>query len=459
MTMEQMNQKLEKILKELDNAIEDIDLTKVDAAITKAQKFNKTTEGKINEGILIKLNDRIKKIAEDIKIGDGLDVYDKIQLATIKGKIISGKDPFQKTKDVVDNLSKKGINQDDLKQYKETQKNDNIVQIEAMKVTNQELAVGIADIEMRYMEKIENNDVAIKIIKDIKKQKDLLVSLDPSTDAETISATKTNIKSKISELASRGVDVTSIQRFEANPSVIDVFETTKIGELESNSNNVALTIATDTSIAPKIIAQYELDSVSNAKELKDKYKEMVGTRQKTASKITTLEAENRQIEDTIKELDKEERLKTYAYNDDGSLKSESDIARAVLGNNTTKQKIEERISEKFDSRNPFKRFGARMDYYKETNSVGGFKAFWMAFASRTKTVKRIATKSEAARVGKGISDQAVMNMGKRQNDFKETIKREAAKKMSKDPTLTEKDMEDDIIKKAYESAFKDDGSR
>lgn len=458
MTMEQMNQRLEKVLKQLDSAIEDRDLAKVDEAVTKAQKFNKTSEGEKYEEILAKLDDRIKKIAEEIKPDNGLDIDERKDLADIKKKIKDGKDPFQKTKAVVDSLSKKGINQEDLKLYKEAQKNDNIAQIEAIKENNKNLAIDIANVETRYISKIEKNDEAIKIIQDINKQKDLLEALDPSTDAESINATKASIKDKISELATKGVNVNAIQNFESNPSVIDTFESTKIGELNAESNAIAQGITTDRNISGITWDQYGLGSVTNAKDLKDKYKEMVGARQKNASKITTLEAENRHIDKTVKTLEKEEQIKGIAYNEDGTERSESEIARTVLNNDSNRQRIEEAVNNKFDG-NFFKRFGARMDYYKETQGVGSFRAFWKAFASKTKNVKRIATASEAVRTGKGIANKAIGNMAKRQNDFKETIKREAAKKMSKDATLTENDVRDNVIEEAYKSAFRDDDGR
>lgn len=458
MTMEQMNQRLEKVLKQLDDAIEDRDLAKVDEAIIKAQKFNKISEGKKYEEILEGLNDRIKKIAEEIKPDNELDVDERKDLAGIKKKIKDGKDPFQKTKKVVDSLSKKGVNQEDLKLYKETQKNDNIAQIEAIKENNKELAISIQDIEIRYIAKIEKNDESIKIIQDIKKQKDLLESLDPSTDAELINATKVGIKDKISELAAKGVNVNAIQNFESNPSVIDAFESTKIGELNNESNTIAQGITQDKYISGLVWNQYDLASVTNAKDLKDKYKEMVGTRQKNASKITTLEAENRHIDNTIRTLEKEEKIKGIAYNEDGTERLESEIARTVLNNDSTRQRIENSVNNRFDG-NFFKRFGARMDYYKEIQGVGSFKAFWKAFASKTKNVKTIATASEAVRTGRGMADKAISNMGKRQSDFKETIKREAVKKMSKDATLTENDIRDNAIEEAYKSAFREDDGR
>lgn len=458
MTLEEMNRKLNKVLDDLNNAIEDRDLVKVEEAMKKIKETNKKTEGQANDAILTILDERIAEIVKDIK--STTDIDEKKDLVDIKAKIRAGKDPFEKTKAVVESLSKKGVNQDDLKMYKEQQKNDNTTQIDAIKANNQELAVGIADIEMRYIDKIEPNDEAIKILDEIKNQKDYLVKLVNPEDVEEKRATESIIKTKISELSSKGVNVSAIQNFESNPSVIDGFVTSEKSGLEAKSDAIATGIATDTTIPAKMINQYGLNGISNAKDLKAKYKEMVGTRQKNVSKIATLEAENRQIDKTIKTLNKEEEIKNIAYDEKGNVKSSSEIARAVLSNDIQRQKIEERVNNKFDSKNPFKRFGARMNYYQEMDEdMGKFKAFWKAFTSSTKSVKRIATNSAAVKTGIGMATMADNSMKKRQNDFKATIKKQAAKEMSENPDLTENDIKDNAIEEAYKSAFRDDDGR
>ncbi len=460
LSINKINERLEGVLKKLDQAIDYRDMTDVQKALEEAKKLNKSSDGITNEVLLEELQERIKKIAEEIKPNNGLDEDERIELNKIKKEIKAGKDPFEKTKAVVDSLSKKGVNQEDLKSYKEQQKYDNAVQIEAVKANTQELANVITNIEMMYIEPIQNNDEAIKIIKEIQKEKEFLENLDSSTDAETISASKSTIRTKISELQQRGVDVSSIQNFESNPSLIDTFSTATINDLGKKSNKIANALAADKSIPENIKERFGLTAASNtAKALKSSYNAMVKTRKKMATKIATLEAENRQIDKTIKTLDREEEIRSIAYNEDGTEKSPSEIARTVLNNDRTREQIVEEVSNKMDYKNPFKRFGARMNFYQDTQNVGKFKAFWKAAFSKTKNVKRIAATSEAVRIGKGMSAKASDSMRSRQENFRQTLKNETLKKMSKDATLTEDKIRDDVVEQAYESAFRDDDGR
>lgn len=457
MSIEKMNQKLEKVLKKLDEAIENRDSIKVAQQIKEVKTLNEKSEGQQNDTILAELEIRINDIVQEINTNEELEADELRDLAQVRNAMKSGKDPFAKTKKVVDSLSEKGVTQEDIRKYKETQKNDNLTQIEGIKVANKDLSVKIADIEMRYIDKIENNDAAIKIIEEIKKQKDVLASLDSTTDATRISATNSKIKDKISELASKGVDVSSIQNFESNPGVIDTFHASKIAELRTNSDTLAVEITSDRSIQDRVKVQYGLDSVTNAKDLKDRYKEMVGTRQKYSTKVTTLEAENRQIDKTIKELDREEQ--GYGmYDEDGNRKTDREIAEKVLNDKRYGPIIERVVNEKFGG-GIFKRLGARMDYYKETEEVGSVRAFFKALTTKTKTIKRLVAGTQAIQIGREISGAAELRMQKRQNDFRETIRKEAAKKMSKNSNFTENDIKEDIMSKAYESASKDDESR
>ena len=275
-------------------------------------------------------------------------------------------------------------------------------------------------------------------------------------DQAKVNSTKANIKAKISELSSKGVDVSSIQNFESNPSVIDSFCATKKGELETESDTLAAKIGTDQSIPDDFKAQYGLDTVKDAKELKDKYKEMVGTRQKNASKITTLTAENRQIDKTIQTLEKEQQIANMLYDENGNLKDDTELGTEVLTNNRRiRNEIEAEMDDKFGG-GFFKRFGARMDYFKSTENVGSIGAFWRALRTKTANIKQITSTAKATQIGRDIANNNVNNMTRRQNEFKETIRREAAKQMSKNAKLTEKDITNDVMSKAYESASKDE---
>lgn len=460
MSIEKLNQKLEKVLKDLDNAIENREVKKAMEAIKSAKDLNSKSEGQQNDVILAELEERVKQITEEIREEeDDLKASEIGNLKDIRAQIENGSEPFKNIKTVVESLENKDFSQEDLKQYKEGQKNDNLAQIEGIKLKNQEVQSIIVDLENRYIEKIDNNYAAIEIIKGIEEKKAKLDNLVEGKDDETIEKVKSDIKAKISELGAKGVDVSSIQNFESDPSKIDNFVAKKDKELRSECDTLAISAATDTTIPDSYRAQYNFDNIKTSKDLKDAYEKLVGTRQKNSLKITTLEAENKQIDKTIITLEKEEERQSIVYNKDGTPKSDSEIEKAVLSNKSDREKIEKLVSDRFDSKNPFKRFGARMQYYKETEEVGGFGAFWKALTNKTKNVKRIAESSMAIQTGIARSNKAINNMAKRQNDFKETIRREAIKKMSKNPKFTENDIKEDIMKTAYEEASKEDECR
>ena len=183
---------------------------------------------------------------------------------------------------------------------------------------------------------------------------------------------------------------------------------------------------------------------------------MVGIRQKNASKITTLTAENRQIDKTIQTLEKEQQIANMLYDENGNLKDDTELGTEVLTNNRRiRNEIEAEMDDKFGG-GFFKRFGARMDYFKSTENVGSIGAFWRALRTKTANIKQITSTAKATQIGRDIANNNVNNMTRRQNEFKETIRREAAKQMSKNAKLTEKDITNDVMSKAYESASKDE---
>ncbi len=469
MSLERMNQKLEKILKDLDSAIEDIDLKKAMEQVIKIGELNEKTEGQANDVMLAELEKRIQEITDEINSSEsGLEADEAKELTDIRNILKDNKEPFQQIENVVESLSNKGITQEDLKNYKKTQINDNLAQIVGLKENNKELAIRISNIEMRYIEKIENNEASIDIMKEIEKEINLLLQLDPNTDAPKLNMTKSNIRNKISELSSKGVDVSSIENLDLESCAGDIklFCTIKIGELKKDNDALAAKIPQDQSIPYSFKAQFELNTVTNAKDLKDKYKEMVGVRQKNAAKITTLEAENKEIGKTIRTLEKEEQIKEIAYNKDGTEKSPLDMISSIYENATYRQEIDEQTEQVMDEKFGGKfrnRFRAKKEYYKNTENVGRFKAFFKALFTRTPKIRMIEESklsSELAyRKAKELSNGAVSRMEKRQNDFKESIRREAAKRMVKDTDLKENDIRDDVMSKAYTEACKEDEGR
>lgn len=458
MTQEQLDKVVaayEKILKELDNAIEQRDLAKAqDIVDNKLGRFNKKQKGLTNTAILESLNDRVKKITEEMKPENGLDTDEIKELIEIRKKIKNGKEPFQKTDEIIKTLTGKGVTQEELKARKQDQKRDNQFKINGITEVNNKLSAGIADIEMRYIDPIKDNENSIKIITDMHRAKSVLQSLDPAMDGDRINATKVQIKSIISQLSSKGIDVTGLKGFEADLSLIDTFERTKIPELETKNTDIASRMARDTSISGDLRSQFALHSVRDVNSLKEKYSDMTAIRQKNATKIRTLENENVQIDNTVEKMQKEEILKNIAYEADGSEKDENIVANTVLSNSQMKAEVDGMVETLFSNPNNrifFPKLRDRMDYYKE-NGSNGFQAFFKAMFSSTNRTKKLATRTEAARFGKMASDKATEAIESRKDAFVKSIKTEVQQKRAKDSTLTADQLKDETIEKAFEDA-------
>lgn len=458
MTQEQLDKVVaayEKILKELDNAIEQRDLAKAEEIVdNKLVKFNKKQKGMTNTAILESLNNRVKKITEEMKSENGLDTDEIKELADIRKKIMRGKEPFQKTEEIIKTLTAKGVTQEELKGRKEDQKRDNQFKINGITEINNKLSTGIADIEMRYIDPIKDNENSIKIIKDMHRAKSVLKSLDPAMDGDRINATKAQIRSFISDLSSKGIDVTGLDGFESDLSVIDTFMGTKIRELETKNIDIASKMAKDVSISGDLRSMFSLYSVKDVNSLKEKYSDMTNTRQKNVTKIRTLENENVQIDDTIVKMQKEEILKNIAYEADGNEKDENIIAGTVLSNPQMRAEVNGIVETMFSNPNNrtfFPKLRDRMDYYKE-NGDGGFKAFFKAVFNSTNKTKMLATRSEAAKFGKNASDIAIDKMESRKKAFMQSIKTEVQQKRAKDDTLSTEQLKNETIEKALEDA-------
>ena len=78
---------------------------------------------------------------------------------------------------------------------------------------------------------------------------------------------------------------------------------------------------------------------------------------------------------------------------------------------------------------------------------------WNAATHKTKKVKRLAVFNEAVNKGKELSQYGMSVMQQRRSNFVETVRKEAMKELSKDPNLTENDIKDNVIEKAYTSAL------
>ena len=142
MSVKNMNEKLEKLLKDLDKAIKDRDLAKVEEAMLKAQELNKKSEGKIYEipiktsssekqsdeqqetGVLQEriyeylnkqLEQRVKKMAEELVSNRELDDDERHQIVKVRRKLHDQKKSFEKMEKVIESVCRnESTNQEDL---------------------------------------------------------------------------------------------------------------------------------------------------------------------------------------------------------------------------------------------------------------------------------------------------------------------------------------------------------
>ena len=106
------------------------------------------------------------------------------------------------------------------------------------------------------------------------KKRVLIDTLDPQMDKDRIKELKDEIKSNISQLSARGLDVTSLNGFESNLNLIDNFANTQVPIIEQNSRNIAINMATDKTIPSDLRNQFNLGSVRDVKSLEEKYNNM-----------------------------------------------------------------------------------------------------------------------------------------------------------------------------------------
>lgn len=452
----QINEKLEEILKALDEAIEDMDKAKVDELLGNKgiDKVDKLAKRSNYEDIIKGLEERVAKITDEINNNTDLDKDDINELLDIRGKITTKKQPFEKTKQVIENLSKKGITHEDLKEYKQIKKQDNETEIETTKKFNQELNKEIQYVGFNYMEKIEENDQAIKIMEEMEKQKKLLEKLNPNTDKAAYDRIKSNMSSQISYLSSIGIDVTSIQNFENDLKSIDAFCSAQVPALKLASDSLAKQAATEFGNLNALSNKFGLDSVKDAQQLKDTYKKMIAERQKNSTKIVKLENENKEIEKTIKNMEKEEISETIGYDSDGNPKDQEDVINNVWSNDELRNSVEQEVDKIFiNDKKLFPRFRNRMNYFKEYEELSTIKAFMKAVRTSTKRTKMLAKRNLAYNKGMDVADNARNSMNKRKTTFRESIEIDVSKKMLKNSKLTEKDIKDDVMENAYKKAF------
>lgn len=395
---------LRKILTEMDKAIEERDVAKVsDIVNVKLGKANQQLKGEKSSDVLGLLNILIQQITNEMKPENGLEADEIRDLVNIRNIIIKGKEPFQKTEDIVKALTAKGFSKEELKTNKENKKSENLRTIEAAEEADKVLAEESLYVEMNYIDPIKENQEAIKKIQKIKDQKDTLALLDPTMDAATIDSMKGNIRTIMSELSADGIDISGLSGFESDLSLVDSYVSLKIFELQSKSNRIAIKMSRDAKLPDDI-----KNGVVDVNSLNKKYEELIGKRQKVSTKITKLKMENDQIDKTIKSLEKEEFLKNVAYNDDGTSKSDWEIFNTVDGNADMTRMAQQRVETFFsnpNNRKIFPKLRDRMDYYKE-NGYGGVGAFFKAIFSTTKRTKRLAEQNEKVKVGKEVAEQA-----------------------------------------------------
>ena len=468
MTVEQVNNKLSKILKQLDAAIDNRNLKKVKDHVHSIQQLNKNSEGQHNDSILQELEQRVTRIVEERNEED--EMPEKVKLQQIRKAVSSGEEPFRNAKKVVENLveNQKDFNENDLYSIKNSQKVDNEVQINALKQTNEGLETFIIYIEDNYIEKIESYESANKIIEKIKEDVDYLKDLDEKDplDTQDISKYKASIKSKLADLKQmnlKGVDVSVADGFEADLGKVENFIDKTQGNISHETNVIANKVKGDTVLLdPTIRNHFNVDWASNnADNLTQAYKKIVQKRQKASSKIATLQAENRQIDKTMEiarqRMQEDQRLISIAETPDGSLKSDEEIINNVLENKIYREDIDRQINEKYnlDSKYPWTRMKASFNYYREQRKCGIIRAAWNVVRYRTRNLKMLVTEEEALDYGKTKALKGHSRIDDRNQRFRENMKQETLRRMVKNPNLSEEEIKDDVVGKAYESVFEE----
>lgn len=467
MTVEQVNNKLSKILEQLDAAINNRNLKKVKEHVHSIQQLNKNSEGQQNDSILQELEQRVTRIVEERNEED--EMPEKVKLQEIRKAVSSGQEPFRNAKKVVENLveNQKDFNENDLYNIKNSQKVDNETQINAIRVQNQELAFYIEYIEREYIEKIESYKSGAKILKRIAEEEKYLEKLDKkdSLDSQEISKYNSSIKSKLEDLKQMNlinVDISLANGFESDPSILGKFRGKVAGQIFHEINSIANKIQGDETIPKSIKDRFALNEASNTGDkLLQTYKKMVQERQKASSKIATLQAENRQIDKTMEivrqRMQEDQRLISIAETPDGSLKSDEEIINNVLENKIYREDIDRQINEKYnlDSKYPWTRMKASFNYYREQRKCGIIRAAWNVVRYRTRNLKMLVTEEEALDYGKTKALKGHSRIDDRNQRFRENMKQETLRRMVKNPNLSEEEIKDDVVGKAYESVFEE----
>ena len=488
MSVKKMNEKLEKLLKDLDKAINDRDLAKVEKAMKEAQDFNKKSEGEIYEipirtssseqksdeqksgeqqetGVLREriyeylnkqLEQRIQKIAEELHPSQELDDQEKNELADIRKKLIDQKTSFEKMEKVIETLSRnESTNQEDLKQYKEQQKEENLIRINLQKEKAEKFTEKMMYIETTYLNPIEKHKEIREIIEQIFDKKSFIEKIQGTGVDEIVNDTMLEIDDLLSKLSSKGIDVSKCN---TQALSFNALSTVKKDAINSIGDLISA-IQKDSNLSSEWRNQFK--GIQGDINLKSTYKKFVRERQELVTEIAKLQAENKQIDKTIQILEREENYKNVAYNEDGTLKTDSEIARAVLSSQEGKEYVEQSIDiRKFDSKSLFKKFGAKRNYYKralnyEKGFLNSIKIFFKSFFGNTQDIKMLARESMATYLGKQYADNARDGMKRRQDKFKEAIKNAAAKEVSINSKAKQADIRDDIRKEAYKSALEE----
>lgn len=460
MSVEEMNKKLEKILKDLDSAITDKSLVKIDNVIQNAKRFNKSVDGAMNNELINGIEEKIEKIVLDIK--EVSDIDDKVKLVDIIEKLEEKKEPFEKVEKAVEQLNKITVNQEDLKNHKEQQKSDNTVKIDVIKENEKKLLTEMIYIEMTYIESMRRNDEAIKIINNIYKEAKNLEKLKKAKSPlleEIINETKSNIRTMLSQLSDKGVDISKTNGFESDNNKLYKLNEEK-EKLNKDNQNLLDRFKTDTSISKELKDRYHLDDkqLQDAEDIKKAYKQMEQTRQTYRSKLSILEAENKQIDKTIAMLENEKNIRTMVYNDDGTEKSNSYIAKKVLGSQECREQIQDELENQLFGKRWFKRTRAKYRYYTQMEKKGKLRAAWDTITHRTKNVKMLATEKKAVEMGRQYAQNATDQMMSRRNRFMETIKKEGRKEILNNPNITQDEIKYKVEERAYKSALGEDNA-
>ena len=439
MTVAELNEVYKDILKDLEKAIVRNNTADVISVLSDPnkglEKEYKDSEGQDFDQVEFVLSQALEKATEALK---NAKPAKKAQLANIQSKINEKAGLFANRRTVIKEAVKDPDFIKDAKQRKKRNKMEKQGKKEEIKKINTTYSA----IEVRYAKDIKQNNTIIEKYKKIKEKEEILDNLDISIpgNSDVQSQILQEIKSIVSELESMGeilegkilgTDV-KYKLGNNNTALIDLLISAK----EIANNGIVDNFKNDTTLEQthinRFFAQTKAATDKFAETFLSDYENMDMSIEQLNTEIVNLEADNKEIDTTIQQLQNEALVQGIAYEDDGTtLRTESDIIASVLADEDRKKDVESQYT----------KFEQKMDYYRrkmiQERIAGGmseeeasnlrkrdkFKVWWQAVWTK----KADLQKKYALDMGIGMADTAKTARTARNEAFKQYVQADLSK--------------------------------